>query len=117
MKYWLGFILLTFLTACRATIPSEAITNNAINELKDVTATVEHIQATTPAQCKTEALTANLNAIKTQISSVSGQIKNISLACETEKNVLEEKLTVRNIIILALAGALILLSVLFLKLK
>lgn len=117
MKYWLGYILIPLLVGCKATIPSEAITNNAINELNGVTATVEHIQATTPAQCKTEALTANLNAIKTQISSVSGQIKNISLACETEKNVLEEKLTVRNIIIFSLAGALIFLFVLFFKLK
>ena len=102
MKYILGMILFPLLVACKATIPSEAITNNAINELNGVTATVEHIQATTLPQCKTDALTANLNAIKTQISSVSGQIKNISLSCQTEKQVLKEEITTRDIIIVAL---------------
>lgn len=101
MRY-LPLVCLLLLTACKSTIPSQAITNNAINELNGITTAVEHIQATTPAQCKSDTLTANLNAIKTQISSVSGQIKNIDLACRTEKNVLQKDIRIREIIIAVL---------------
>ena len=101
MRY-LPLVCLLLLTACKSTIPSEAITSNAINELKGVTEAVEHIQATTPAQCKSDTLTANLNAIKTQISSVSGQIKNIDLACKSEKESLQKDIRIREIIIAVL---------------
>ena len=43
--------------------------------------------------------TFELEALKAQANTITGQVENISLACQTEKQVLEEKITVRNVII------------------
>ena len=102
MKKILLMICLLVLVGCKSTVPSTAITNNAIKELNGVTEAVEHIQATTPAECKTDALAADLRAILTQVNGVSGQIKNIELACKTEKKVLESEKRVREIVIICL---------------
>lgn len=117
MKYWLGYILFFFLVGCKTTVPSQAITNNAINELNGVTSVVNEIQATTLPECKTPALVANLNAIKTQIDSVSGQIKNIELSCRTEKAVLEKEKTIRDILIVCLIAVLCLLLFFIIRFK
>lgn len=115
MKRLLPFILMIALSACRTTVPSQAITNNAVNELNGVKESIKHIQATTTPECKTEALTANLRAIMTQVDGVSGQIKNIELACKTEKNVLETEKQVREVIIISLLLGIV--AYVFLRLK
>lgn len=115
MKRVLPIILMIALSACRTTVPSQAITNNAIKELNGVKEAVEHIQTTTSAECKTEALTADLRAILTQVNGVSGQIKNIELACKTEKNVLETEKQVREVIIIFLLLGIV--AYVFLRLK
>ena len=104
-------------SSCSSTVVSDSIANNAIKELNGVTQAVQHIQATTPAECMSNALTANLNAIKTQVESVSGQIKNISLACTTEKQVLENKITIRELIIGILAAIIGLFIFIFVRRK
>jgi len=108
MMKWLSIaILLVGLTACKAVAPSESISHNAINELQGVTQAVEHIQATTTPECRSDALNANLRAILTQVEGVSGQIKNIEMACKTEKKTLESEKQVRDIIIIALVVGII----------
>lgn len=116
MKY-LPIICLLFLVGCRTTVPSQAITNNAIKELNGVTEAVNNIKETTKDECKTPALVANLNAIKTQIESVGGQIKNIELSCRTEKAVLEKEKTIRDIIIISLIAVLCLLLFFIIRFK
>lgn len=116
MRY-LPLICILLLSACKSTIPSQAIANNAINELKGVTEAVEHIKATTPAQCKSDTLTANLNAIKTQIDSVSGQIKNIDLACKSEKETLRKDIVIHRMIIGILATLLGIVVFLLIRFK
>lgn len=106
MKH-LPLICLLFLTACRATIPSEAITNNTIKELNAINQTVERIEKESPAECKTDSFKANIASLRSQIDSVKGQVKNIDLSCKTEKQVLEHKITIRNIIIGCLIALLI----------
>lgn len=102
-KVWI-FVLLLALVGCKTTVPSQAITNNAVKDLQTVTQAVEHIKETTPKECKTDVLEADLRSILAQVNGVSGQIKNIELACKTEKNVLEQEKTTRDIIIVSLVA-------------
>lgn len=117
MRYWLLFVLFLFLTACKSTVPSQAITNNAIKELNGVTEVVNNIKNTTKEECKTSVLLANLESIKTQVDSVSGQIKNIELSCRTEKAVLEKEKTIRDILIVCLIAVLCFLLFFIVRVK
>ena len=116
MKY-LPIICLLFLVGCKTTVPSQAITNNAIKELNGVTEVVNNIKETTKDECRTAALVANLDAIKTQVDSVSGQIKNIELSCRTEKAVLEKEKTIRDILIVCLIAVLCLMLFFIIRFK
>lgn len=92
MKH-LAIISVLLLSACSTQAPSEVIANNAIES-------VIAIEKSLSSECKTES-------VKQQLLSIKGQIATISTACETEKNVLEQKITIRNLIIallLALIG-------------
>lgn len=96
---WTVLFLSFFLMACSQTEPSRAITDNTVKSLRDITHSVQRIEQQTTAECKTDALLANLEALKAQANTITGQVENISLACQTEKQVLEEKITVRDVII------------------
>lgn len=116
MKY-LPLICLFFLTACRTTIPSESIANGVIKDLNAHQQAIENLEKQTSKECKTEAFVANLNAIKAQTDSLMGQVKSISQACKTEKVVLEQKITIRDIIIGVLLSLLFVLGYLFVRFK
>lgn len=98
-----SLLLMLILCSCKATNPSDAIINNAVSDLKGITETIERIDKQTTKDCKTDALLANLEGLRVQTQSIQTQIKNIGLSCTTEKEVLEEKITVRNVIIISLA--------------
>ena len=105
-----GFIALAFvlLTGCSNIDPSQAITENAVKGLTDIEKSVERIEKQTKEECKTDALVSNLEALKSQAKIISGQVESISMSCQTEKQVLEEKITVRDTLI-GLLGLLVLL--------
>lgn len=89
----LAILSILVLSACSTKEPSEVMAENAIQS-------VIAIEKSLPNECKTES-------VKQQLLSIKGQIATISTACETEKNVLEQKITIRNLIIallLALIG-------------
>lgn len=112
MRY-LPLICLLLLTSCKSAIPSESIANGVINDLNAHKQAISILDKQTTKECKTEAFSASLNALKSQTESIAGQVQSISQACKTEKDVLEQKITIREIII----GALIALICLFLFLK
>ena len=111
-KYLLLFLLLV---GCKATPPSEVISNTVVNGLQSHVEALSLLDKQTTPECKTEAFIANLNALKTQTESMVGQVKSISQSCQTEKKVLEQTIINRNIIIGILAGILILIGFLFIK--
>lgn len=115
MRKVLVILLLVALSACRTSVPSSEMTHNAINGLQGVSQAVHHIQATTPPECRSDVLDANLRAILTQVDNVGGQIKNIELACKTEKKVLESEKKVRDIVIISLVLGII--AYVFLRFK
>lgn len=45
---------------------------------------------------------ASLESINRQVSSIGSQLESIGLSCQTEKKVLEESITARNMLILCL---------------
>ena len=45
---------------------------------------------------------ANLEAVSRQVSTIGGQIESIGLSCQTEKQVLQERIVVRNMMIVCL---------------
>jgi len=98
MKY-LPLICLFLLASCKSTIPSESITHSVINDLNAHQQAIQVLDKQTTKECKTDAFLASLNALKTQTESIAGQVKNISQACQTEKRVLEQSITIREIII------------------
>ena len=104
-----------FLFGCRATPPSEAISNTVVNGLQSHVEAISLLEKQTTPECKTEAFIANLNALKTQTESMVGQVKSISQSCKVEKDVLYRDITIRNIVIGILAGILILIAFLFIR--
>ena len=72
------FLIILTLTGCAKKEPvSETIADNAINATTG-------LEQQLPEQCKTSAITTQLTLIKTQIRSISN-------ACETEKQVIEQQ--------------------------
>lgn len=116
MKYLPLFCFL-ILTACKSTIPSENITSGVINDLNAHQQAIQTLEKQTTRECKTDAFNSTLEALKAQTESIKGQVKSISQACSTEKRVLEEKLTVRDILILVLLGILGLLLFFIIRFK
>lgn len=90
------------LAGCAGKAPSEVIAQNAIKEIVSVQETVKKIELQTPEECKTDLFMANLESIERQITSIGGQIESIGLSCQTEKEVLEERLAVREMAITCL---------------
>ena len=113
-KYLLIFLLLS---ACKSAPPSEVISNTVVNELQLHTQAISLLEKQTTPECKTDAFIANLNAIKSQTENMVGQVKSISQSCKVEKNVLEQKITIRDIIIGILSVLLGFIVFLFIKKK
>lgn len=98
-----AIVFLAFLLAgCAAKAPSQAIVENTRREVAVVQETVKKIEAQTPPECKTDVFLANLEAINRQVTTIGGQIESIGLSCQTEKQVLEERITTREMVIVAL---------------
>ena len=114
MKY-LPIICLLLLTACRSTTTSETISSQVINDLNAHKQAISALDKQTTKECKTEAFITSLNALKAQTDSMAGQVKSISKACQTEKLVLEQKITIREIIIGILLAFLALLGYVLIK--
>lgn len=115
MRY-LPLICFLLLTACKSTIPSESISQGVIKDLTAHQQAITNLDKQTTKECKTEAFVTALNAMKAQTESIAGQVKSISQACQTEKVVLEQKITIREIIIGVLAvliGGLVFLLIRF----
>lgn len=92
-------VCLLSLTSCSSVSTTEAIANNAIGDVKSISEAVERIEKQTKTECKTDALMSNLEALKAQATSISSQIKSVTLSCTTEKQVLESQIVLRNVII------------------
>ena len=107
-----GFLLLA---GCKATPPSEVISNSVVNGLQSHVEAISLLEKQTTPECKTEAFIANLNALKSQTENMVGQVKSISQSCKVEKDVLYRDITIRNIVIGMLAGILILIVFLFIR--
>lgn len=106
MRNTLFILFFVFLAGCRATIPSEAISNSAIHELKTISSELKQIEAQIPNECK-NAFLKGLNPIYERIDIVQGQVKNISLSCQTEKAVLEQQISKLEWIIVFLIALII----------
>lgn len=91
------FVICSFLVGCSATNTSDAISNASVSQLNAISNAIKEVSSGAVAKCP--EVSSKLDLINSQISGVKGQIENITLACRTEKKVLEEKITVRNIII------------------
>ena len=113
MRY-LPLICLILLSACKSTIPSESIAQGVISDLNAHQQAIKILDKQTTNECKTQAFLTSLNALKSQTESMAGQVKSLSQACQTEKRVLEQSITIREIVIgvlLALLGVLIYLFI------
>ena len=117
MKYWLGFILIPLLVGCRSTIPSESISQQVVSDLKAHEQAISTLDKQTSKECKTDVFVASLNALRTQTESIAGQVKSISKACQTEKEVLKRDITIREIMICVLLAILGVLVYLFIRRK
>ena len=105
------------LSGCKTTPPSEVISNTVVNGLQSHVEAIELLDKQTTPECKTDAFIANLNALKSQTENIVGQVKSISQSCKIEKDVLQQMITNRNIIIGFLGLILGFILFLFLKKK
>ena len=113
----LPIFCLLLLTSCKTTIPSENITQGVINDLNTHQQAIQVLEKQTTKECKTDAFVASLNALKSQTESIAGQVKSISQACHTEKEVLKRDITIREIMIFVLLGIIGVLVFLWIKIK
>lgn len=91
---WLLFGCFLLLCSCSGASLTNKITESAV-------ISVESLESTLPSECKSDGIKASINSIKTQINA-------ISTACDTEKELLQEKISTLKAIILALVGILLL---------
>ena len=113
-----AIVFLAFLLAgCAAKAPSQAIVENTRREVAVVQETVKKIEAQTPPECKTDVFLANLEAINRQVTTIGGQIESIGLSCQTEKAVLEERITTREMVIVVLFLVVVVLGWIVLRRK
>jgi hypothetical protein len=117
MKWYFPVFCFLFVTACKSTIPSESIAQGVVSDLNAHQQAIQVLEKQTTKECKTDAFVASLNALKAQTESIAGQVKSISQACQTEKRVLEQSITIREIVIGVLGALLLLLVYLFVKKK
>jgi hypothetical protein len=115
MKYILGWALIPLLVGCKSTIPSESISQQVISDLNAHQQAIITLDKQTSKECKTDAFVVSLNALKSQTESIAGQVKSITQACQTEKRVLEQKITIREIMIFVLLGILGIFIYLFIR--
>jgi hypothetical protein len=113
--HFIALCLFMGLTGCKSTEVSENITQNTIKEVIEVKKIVKQIEEKTPIECKSELFLSQLQTITTQTDSIKAQVENISLACQTEKNVLREKIKIRELIISCFIALMILLLVIKFK--
>jgi len=92
-----GFLLLA---GCKATPPSEAISNSVVNGLHSHVEAISLLEKQTTPECKTDAFVANLNALKAQTENMVGQVKNISQSCKIEKQEILSRIYTRDCIII-----------------
>lgn len=90
------------LFGCKATQPSEVISNTVINELQSHTQAISLLEKQTTPECKTDAFIASLNALKAQTSNMVGQVKSINQSCKVEKKEIEDRLQIRDCFIVIL---------------
>ena len=107
MRY---LFLLLLLCGCSTVDPSKSITENAVKGLTDIEKSIKRIESQTNKECLTDALVANLEALKSQTKIISGQVESISMSCQTEKQVLKEQITVREVLIGVLGFIVLLLG-------
>ena len=113
--YILVLCLFIGLTGCKSTEVSENITQSTIQEVVEVKKVIKQIEQITPVECKSDLFLSQLQTLNTQTDSIKAQVENISLACQTEKNVLREKIKIRELIIACFIAVMVL--ILFLRLK
>ena len=114
MKYAF-LICFLFLASCKTTVPSESIASGVISDLHAHQQAISTLEKQTSKECKTDAFMNSLKTLQTQTDSIAGQVKSITQACKTEKVVLEQSITIREIIIGILIA--IIAVFLFLRLK
>lgn len=102
MKLIILILFGLILAGCAGKAPSEALVESTRQEVSAVQKTVKKIELLTPAACKTELFMTNLESIERQISSIDGRIESIGQSCRVEKEVLEERIKVREMAIACL---------------
>lgn len=112
MRYLFLFCLF-FLVSCKSTVPSESIASGVLSDLHTHQQAINNLDKQTSKECKTDAFMTSLKTLKSQTDSIAGQVKSISQACKTEKVILEQSITIREIII----GILLAVIALFLFLR
>ena len=116
MRY-LPLICLLFLFGCKSTVPSENITKGVISDLNAHQQAISVLDKQTTKECKTDAFVASLNALRAQTDSIAGQVRSISEACQSEKEVLKRDITIREIMIFVLLGIICILVFLWIRFK
>lgn len=108
-------LALFLLLGCKSTEVSENITQNTIKEVIEVKKVIKQIEEKTPIECKTDLFLSQLQTITTQTDSIRAQVENISLACQTEKDVLKKDIKIREMIIMGLFALFLFIFIIRLK--
>lgn len=108
-------LALFLLLGCKSTEVSENITQSTIQEVVEVKKVIKQIEQKTPVECKTDLFLSQLQTLNTQTDSIKAQVENISLACQTEKDVLKKDIKIRELIIVGILS--LLLFLLFIRLR
>lgn len=95
------FLVMFLMCGCSFTTASESIAKNTIKEVVEVKKIITQIKDKTPIECKSDLFLSQLQSIDIQADSIRTQVENISLACQTEKDVLKKDIRIRELVIIS----------------
>lgn len=90
-KLFMIFLCLFLISACAKKEPSTAIADNIKSDIIVVEKQIDDLKDNLPSECKNPSVNENLNVIQTNLKSITSRVDSQVLACNTEKQVLEQE--------------------------
>lgn len=97
MKWSIALLLL--LAACGSVSTSDIIVKDARKTVSEVRTAIKAVEQSVTPDCRTDAFSARLDGLIQRVDSLGSAVETVGNACNTEKQVLKEKLATRDVII------------------
>lgn len=91
ITFFITFWCFLSLCGCAKKEPSTTIAENIKSDIIVVEKQLDDLKDNLPSECKNPSVNANLNVIQANLKSITSRVDSQVLACNTEKQVLEQE--------------------------